>query len=77
MAINKKLIHFETLESFQSQNGIGTSSLTQTEGNDGLVGQIPYRAIVFIKDKQLIWTHGKYYNCSTATPDVSESLNSG
>lgn len=66
MAINKKLITFEKLSTFQAANGNGikVSTQTQTPDSDGNVGNIPYRSIVFIKDTGQIWTHGKYFNCS-------------
>lgn len=49
MAINKKLIHFQTREAFN----------TQLESNN-----ILDTSIVFIKDTQEIWTHGQFYPAS-------------
>ena len=48
MPINKKLIHFQTKANFQTQLDAG--NLLET-------------SIVFIKDTQEIWTHGKLYPC--------------
>lgn len=61
MAINKKLIHFESLDKFKGANGINNTNSTQTPTNE-YVGNIPYRSVVFIKDTGQIWTHGRYYN---------------
>ena len=49
MAINKKLIHFQTKTAFT------------TELN---AGNILDTSIVFIKDTKEIWTHGQLYSCS-------------
>lgn len=46
MAIQKKLIHFKKLESFQEQ--LDSNNILDT-------------SIVFIQDAKLIWTHGQYY----------------
>lgn len=46
MAINKKLIHFQTLANFEAQLS---------------AGNILDSSICFIKDAKLIWTHGVYY----------------
>lgn len=49
MAINKKLIHFQTLANFNAQLS---------------AGNILDTSIVFIKDAKKIWTHGQLYDCS-------------
>lgn len=49
MAINKKLIHFQTLENFNTQLS---------------AGNILDTSICFIKDAKKIWTHGEFYDCS-------------
>lgn len=48
MAINKKLIHFNHKEKFNSELANGNILPT---------------SIVFIKDSKEIWTHGQYYHC--------------
>ena len=48
MAINKKLIHFQTMANFEVQLS---------------AGNILDTSIVFIKDAKKIWTHGEFYNC--------------
>lgn len=49
MAINKKLIHFQTMSNFEAQL---------------YAGNILDTSIVFIKDAKKIWTHGMFYDCS-------------
>lgn len=49
MAINKKLIHFQTMANFEAQLS---------------AGNILDTSIVFIKDAKKIWTHGEFYDCS-------------
>lgn len=56
MAINKKLIHFQTKSAFN------------TELN---AGNILDTSIVFIKDTQEIWTHGQLYSCYTDGSTIS------
>lgn len=51
MAINKKLIHFQTMANFEAQLS---------------AGNILDTSIVFIKDAKKIWTHGQFYDCSGA-----------
>ena len=61
MAINKKLIHFNSKENFMSaENGVNNSPETPT-GENGAYGQIKGTSIVFIKDSKEIWTHGNLY----------------
>lgn len=55
MAINKKLIHFQTKTAFT------------TELN---AGNILDTSIVFIKDTKEIWTHGQLYSCSLTEEEV-------
>ena len=59
MAINKKLIHFNTLSNFQSK--LEDSQILDT-------------SIVFIKDAKLIWTHGQYYGYDSINGDLKERL---
>lgn len=49
MAINKKLIHFNNYSDFKTELD---------------AGNILGKSIVFIKDTQQIYTHGKLYSCS-------------
>jgi hypothetical protein len=54
MAINKKLIHFNSKDNFMSQNGVGgdaftPSSVSETDGT-ATYGQIKGTSIVFVKD---------------------------
>lgn len=47
--IDNTLLHYKTLDAFKADlNSMGEEALSNK--------------IVFIKDEQLIWTHGKYYN---------------
>ena len=59
MAINKKLIHFNTLSNFQ----------TKLDGRE-----ILDTSIVFIKDAKLIWTHGQYYGYDSISGDLKDRL---
>ena len=66
MAINKKLIHFNTFENFNSkklsanaentQYTLGINEEIQTGSPD-----ILYQSIVYIKDTKQQWTHGTLY----------------
>lgn len=50
MALNKKLIHFNSKKNFMSvDNGVNNSPETPT-GENGMYGQIKGTSIVFIKD---------------------------
>ena len=60
MAINKKLIHFKTKAAFEAQ----------LKGNN-----ILDTSIVFIKDANLIWTHGAYYGKSEIHIGTNEPTN--
>lgn len=67
MALNKKIINFETKAQFQSANGINTTAIQQSlsdcvnVANVGkCIGNIPWRSIVTIQDTHEIWTHGVY-----------------
>lgn len=67
MALNKKLINFETKAQFQSANGINKTSIKQSlsdcvnvESIGKCIGNIPWRSIVTIQDTNEIWTHGVY-----------------
>lgn len=59
MAINKKLIHFQTKTAFT------------TELN---AGNILDTSIVFIKDTKEIWTHGQLYSCSLTEEEVTSII---
>lgn len=70
MAINKKLIHFNTKANFITKKLSANSTNTQyykynsdnsTTSNTVGTPDIKYNSIVFIKDTQEIWTHGKLY----------------
>ena len=69
MAINKKLIHFNTFENFNSKKLSANAENTQyTIGINGSIQtgspDILYQSIVYIKDTKQQWTHGQLYNCS-------------
>lgn len=77
MAINKKLIHFKTWNTFISQDGVNgnysvPSSGSETDGT-AVYGQLLGTSIVFIKDVRKIWTHGRLYNCKDPDQTLSES----
>lgn len=59
MAINKKLIHFQTREAFN----------TQLESNN-----ILDTSIVFIKETKEIWTHGQLYPCPLSLEEITTLL---
>ena len=69
MAITKKLIHFQKWETFMSDQGVNGNWETPSSGSettrDATYGQINGSSIVFIKDVQKIWTHGKLYSCGS------------
>ena len=81
MAINKKLIHFNTFENFNSKKLSANVENTQyTLGVNGEIQtgspEILYRSIVFIKDTKQQWTHGQLYSggnssSSSAYPEIS------
>ena len=56
MAINKKLIHFQTLNNFNIQLS---------------AGNILDTSICFIKDAKKIWTHGQFYDCDIDLSDYA------
>ena len=67
MALNKKIINFETKAQFQSANGINKTTIQQSlsdcvnvESVGKCLGNIPWRSIVTIQDTNEIWTHGVY-----------------
>lgn len=60
MAINKKLIHFKTKAAFEAQ--LAGSNILDT-------------SIVFIKDANLIWTHGTYYGKGEIYIGINEPTN--
>lgn len=66
MAINKKLIHFNTFENFNSKKLSANAENTQyTLGVNGEIQtgspDILYQSIVYIKDTKQQWTHGTLY----------------
>lgn len=66
MAIDKKLIHFNTKETFMSEdNGVNNDPEKVTSGDESngtaIYGQVKGTSIVFIKDSKEIWTHGNLY----------------
>lgn len=81
MAINKKLIHFNTKANFITKklsanvndtqyytyNADGTTTTVTTGAPD-----IKYSSIVFIKDTKEIWTHGQLYSGSISDNQVTE-----
>lgn len=85
MAINKKLIHFNTYTNFNSQKLSANIQNTQyTSGVDGepVDGNpdILYQSIIFIKDTCQIWTHGQLYNANVSKTDfnkISDGLSTG
>ena len=87
MAINKKLIHFNTFENFNSMKLSANAENTQyTLGTEGTVQtgspDILYQSIVYIKDTQQQWTHGQLYagggsSDSSTIPVVNHSESSG
>lgn len=81
MAINKKLIHFETFSNFNSQKLSANKENTQyTLGIDGEIQtgspDILYQSIVYIKDTKQQWTHGQLYisSANIEAVDTSETL---
>lgn len=79
MAINKKLIHFDTYSNFNSQKLSANKENTQyTVGVNGSVitgnPTILYQSICFIKDESKIWTHGALYDCANQNSQISESI---
>lgn len=78
MAINKKLIHFNTFSNFCTKNLSANENNTtwykynSTTGEPGVITtvsagsevDIKFHSIVFIKDTRQIWTHGALYDCS-------------
>lgn len=69
MAINKKLIHFNTFENFNSKKLSANTENTQyTIGINGSIQtgspDILYQSIVYIKDTKQQWTHGQLYSGS-------------
>lgn len=84
MAINKKLIHFNTFENFNSKKLSANVENTQyTLGVDGEVQtgspDILYQSICWIKDTKQQWTHGQLYDggsteANVQAVDTSETL---
>lgn len=77
MAINKKLIHFNNFDTFNSQKlSANITNTSYTFGIDGgeLDGNpdILYQSIVFIKDTNQIWTHGQIYNCGLSRENFNK-----
>lgn len=79
MAINKKLIHFNTFENFNSKKLSANIENTQyTLGVDGEIQtgspDILYQSIVYIKDTKQQWTHGQLYDGSTFDPSSKQDI---
>ena len=67
MAINKKLIHFESFENFNSQKlSANKENNAYTLGISKEISSgepdILYQSIVYIKDTKQQWTHGQLYS---------------
>lgn len=82
MAINKKLIHFNTFENFNSKKlSANIENTKYTLGIDGEIQNgspdILYQSIVYIKDTKQQWTHGQLYASAAniEAVDTSETLN--
>jgi hypothetical protein len=76
MAINKKLIHFKTFDTFNSKKlSADETNKTYTIGVNGSVQtgnpDILYQSICYIKDTQQQWTHGQLYSGNV---DASNAL---
>ena len=81
MAINKKLIHFNTFENFNSKKlSANIENTKYTLGVDGEIQNgspdILYQSIVYIKDTKQQWTHGQLYvsDANIQAVDTSETL---
>lgn len=81
MAINKKLIHFNTFENFNSKKLSANVENTQyTLGVNGEIQtgspEILYQSIVYIKDVKLQWTHGQLFDsdANVQAVDTTETL---
>ena len=66
MSIEKKLIHVNNFDTFNSKKLSANEANTQyTEGVNRVIKagspDISYQSIVFIKDTKQIWTHGQLY----------------
>ena len=81
MAINKKLIHFNTFENFNSKKL--SANIENTKYTLGINGEIQngspdilYQSIVYIKDTKQQWTHGQLYAsaANVEAVDTSETL---
>lgn len=69
MAINKKLIHFNSFSIFNSKKlSANENNTAYTVGVSGAVTngdpEILYHSICWIKDEKKMWTHGTLYDCS-------------
>lgn len=79
MSINKKLIHFDSFDVFNTYKLSANSDNTQcTIGINGDVidetPDIPWHSIVFIKDTCQTWTHGQLYSSSVQAVDIGEQV---
>lgn len=77
MAINKKLIHFDSFSNFNSKKLSANVDNTQyTVGVNGTVQtgspEILYQSIVYIKDTKQQWTHGQLYGNTIVEGTYSE-----
>ena len=80
MAINKKLIHFNTFENFNSKKL--SANVENTKYTLGVNGEIQigtpdilYQSIVYIKDTKQQWTHGQLYNNTFVEITYSDLVN--
>lgn len=69
MAFNKRWIHFDTFDYFNSQKLSANKENTKySVGVDGAIEigspNILWQSICWIKDSLQIWTHGALYNCA-------------
>lgn len=69
MAFNKRWIHFDTFDYFNSQKLSANKENTKySAGVDGVIEigspNILWQSICWIKDTLQIWTHGALYHCS-------------
>ena len=78
MAIKKKLIHFNSFDSFISKKlsankentkYIDPSTFEQVDGSPDIL----FQSICYIKDIKQIWTHGEYFGNGVGCVSVTES----
>lgn len=77
--ISKKFIHFEHYDAFLSKKlSADKNNTTYTLGVGGEVFEgepdFSYQSIIFIKDKQMIFTHGELYDASGESDKLKEAV---